>query len=99
MTISNVGMFRTDLSIPIIHPGKAAMLGIGTLAERPAVVARGLAVRQTMPMTLCVDHRIADGEGGLEISRCRGRRSRITEMNLPADRGRYVPPRPLTKAS
>jgi pyruvate dehydrogenase E2 component (dihydrolipoamide acetyltransferase) len=61
MTISNIGMFRADLFIPIIHPGEAAILGVGTLAQRPAVVAGALAVRQTMPLTLCVDHRIVDG--------------------------------------
>ena len=61
MTISNVGMFRTDLFIPIIHPGEAAILGISSIAERPAVVDGALAVRQTMTITLCVDHRIADG--------------------------------------
>jgi pyruvate dehydrogenase E2 component (dihydrolipoamide acetyltransferase) len=61
MTISNIGMFRADLFIPIIHPGEAAILGIGTIAERPAVVHGTLAVRRTMPITLCVDHRIADG--------------------------------------
>ena len=39
MTISNIGMFRTDLFIPIIHPGEAAILGIGSIAQRPVVVA------------------------------------------------------------
>ena len=61
MTISNVGMFRTDLFIPIIHPGEAAILGVGSIAARPAVVDGALAVRQTMTITLCIDHRIADG--------------------------------------
>jgi len=61
MTISNVGMFRTDLFIPIIHPGEAAILGISSIAERPVVVEGAVAVRKTMTVTLCVDHRIADG--------------------------------------
>jgi pyruvate dehydrogenase E2 component (dihydrolipoamide acetyltransferase) len=61
MTISNVGMIRTDLFIPIIHPGEAAILGIGSIAARPVVVEGALAVRQTMTATLCIDHRIADG--------------------------------------
>jgi pyruvate dehydrogenase E2 component (dihydrolipoamide acetyltransferase) len=61
LTISNVGMYRADWFIPIIHPGEAAMLGVGSLAERPAAVNGEVAVRATLPVTLCVDHRIADG--------------------------------------
>ena len=62
MTISNVGMYRVDAFYPIIHPGEAAILGVGTLADRPVVVANGQVVaRKTMPISLCVDHRIADG--------------------------------------
>ena len=38
MTISNVGMVRTDLFIPIIHPGEAAILGVSSIAPRPVVV-------------------------------------------------------------
>ena len=61
MTISNVGMIRTDQFIPIIHPGEAAILGVSSIAQRPAVVEGAVAVRPTMTITLCVDHRIADG--------------------------------------
>jgi pyruvate dehydrogenase E2 component (dihydrolipoamide acetyltransferase) len=61
MTLSNVGMYRADWFIPIIHPGEAAMLGVGSLAERPIAVNGEVAVRATLPVTLCVDHRIADG--------------------------------------
>jgi pyruvate dehydrogenase E2 component (dihydrolipoamide acetyltransferase) len=61
MTISNIGMVRTELFIPVIHPREAAILGIGSIAQRPVVIDGALAVRPTMPITLCVDHRIADG--------------------------------------
>ena len=61
MTISNIGMIRTDLFIPIIHPGEAAILGISSIAQRPVVVDGAVAVRPTMTITLCIDHRIADG--------------------------------------
>ena len=61
MTISNIGMFRTDLFMPIIHPGEAAILGVSSIAQRPVVVEGAVAVRKTMTITLCVDHRIADG--------------------------------------
>jgi pyruvate dehydrogenase E2 component (dihydrolipoamide acetyltransferase) len=61
MTISNIGMVRTELFIPVIHPGEAAILGIGSIAQRPVVVDGALAVRPTMPITMCIDHRVADG--------------------------------------
>ena len=61
MTISSLGMYRVEMFIPIIHPGESAILGIGTIAAR-AVVSQGkVVVRKTMPVTICVDHRIADG--------------------------------------
>lgn len=61
MTISNVGMYRVDAFYPIIHPGEAAIVGVGSLAERPVVDGGKVVARKTMPISLCVDHRIADG--------------------------------------
>ncbi len=47
MTIPNVGMFRTDLFIPIIHPGEAAILGVGSIAPgRPSLMAHLLSARR-----------------------------------------------------
>ena len=61
MTISNLGRSRVETFMPIIHPGESAILGIGSIADRP-VVANDLIVRcKTVPVTMCVDHRIADG--------------------------------------
>ena len=61
MTISNVGMYRVDAFYPIIHPGEAAIVGVGSLAERAVVAGGQVVVRKTMPISLCVDHRVADG--------------------------------------
>lgn len=61
MTISNVGIYRVDAFYPIIHPGEAAIVGVGSLAERPVVAGGQVVARKTMPISLCVDHRIADG--------------------------------------
>ena len=75
MTISNIGMVRTDLFIPIIHPGEAAILGVSSIAPRPVVVDGAVAVRPTMTITLAVDHRIADG---MTAARFSGRRGRLS---------------------
>lgn len=61
MTISNVGATRTDLFIPIIHPGEAAVFGISSIADRPVVVDGEVVACRTMGVTFCVDHRISDG--------------------------------------
>jgi pyruvate dehydrogenase E2 component (dihydrolipoamide acetyltransferase) len=61
MTISNLGMYRVETFIPIIHPGESAILGIGSIADRPVILNGQIIVRKTMPVTVCADHRIADG--------------------------------------
>ena len=61
MTISNLGKYRVETFIPIIHPGQAAILGIGSIAERPVAAGGKIVIRKTMSVTLAVDHRIADG--------------------------------------
>jgi pyruvate dehydrogenase E2 component (dihydrolipoamide acetyltransferase) len=61
MTISNLGMHRVDTFIPIIHAGEAAILGIGSISKRPVAINDRIECRLNMPVTVCVDHRIADG--------------------------------------
>jgi pyruvate dehydrogenase E2 component (dihydrolipoamide acetyltransferase) len=61
MTISNLGMYCVDTFIPIIHPGETAILGIGSIAQRPVVRDGAIVPCLNMPVTMCIDHRIADG--------------------------------------
>ncbi len=60
-TISNLGSFGIDLFDPIIPPGQCAILGIGRIADRPAVIAKRIVVRSLMNLCLSFDHRILDG--------------------------------------
>ena len=60
-TISNLGSFGIDLFDPIIPPGQCAILGIGRIADKPAVIAKRLVVRSLMNLCLTFDHRILDG--------------------------------------
>jgi pyruvate dehydrogenase E2 component (dihydrolipoamide acetyltransferase) len=69
-TISNLGMFAVDQFNAIINPPQAAILAVGRIKERPAVVNGQLTVRPTMFLTLSADHRILDGaEGARFLSR------------------------------
>jgi pyruvate dehydrogenase E2 component (dihydrolipoamide acetyltransferase) len=60
-TISNLGAFGADTFTPIINPPQCAILGIGRIVEKPAVVDGEVVVRPTMWLSLTFDHRLVDG--------------------------------------
>lgn len=61
LTISNLGMLGIENFIPIIIPPQSAILGVGAIVKKPAVVEDKLQVRHLMKLTLSIDHRVADG--------------------------------------
>jgi pyruvate dehydrogenase E2 component (dihydrolipoamide acetyltransferase) len=60
-TITNLGAFGADAFTPIINPPQAAILGVGRILERPAVVGGAVRVVPTMWLSLTIDHRVVDG--------------------------------------
>lgn len=60
-TITNLGMFGVDCFTPIINSPEAAILGIGRIAERPAVREGRIVPRSLMDLCLSFDHRVVDG--------------------------------------
>jgi 2-oxoisovalerate dehydrogenase E2 component (dihydrolipoyl transacylase) len=64
ITITNVGVFGVDAGTPIINPGEAAILCVGTISPRPWVVDGAVVPRQVTTLSLSFDHRMVDGEGG-----------------------------------
>ncbi len=64
ITITNVGVFGVDAGTPIINPGEAAILCVGTIKPQPWVVDGAVVPRQVTTLSLSFDHRIVDGEGG-----------------------------------
>ncbi len=60
-TITNLGMFEIDAFTPIINLPEAAILGVGRIKDRPAVIDGELAVRKQMWLSLTFDHRLVDG--------------------------------------
>lgn len=63
-TITNVGVFGVDTGTPIINPGEAAILAVGSIKQAPWVVDGELAVRTVCQLALSFDHRLVDGEQG-----------------------------------
>jgi pyruvate dehydrogenase E2 component (dihydrolipoamide acetyltransferase) len=63
-TITNLGTYDIDIFTPIINPPEGAILGVGRIAPKPAVVDGELVVRSLMTLSLTVDHRVIDGAAG-----------------------------------
>jgi pyruvate dehydrogenase E2 component (dihydrolipoamide acetyltransferase) len=68
-TITNVGVFGVDSGTPILPPGEAAILALGTIREAAWVHKGKIKVRQVTTLGLSFDHRIIDGELGSKFLR------------------------------
>jgi pyruvate dehydrogenase E2 component (dihydrolipoamide acetyltransferase) len=60
-TISNLGMYHVDQFSAIITPPQAAILAVGSIANRVVAVDGKPVVRPIITLTLSCDHRAADG--------------------------------------
>lgn len=60
-TVSNLGMYGVDAIASLIMPGQAAILGLGTVTDRPVAHNGELVVARVLTATLSCDHRIIDG--------------------------------------
>jgi len=61
ISVSNLGMFGIDRFHAVVNPGEAAILAVGRAVAKPVVVDGHVVVRDTMTLSLSVDHRIAYG--------------------------------------
>ncbi|MEV5838523.1 dihydrolipoamide acetyltransferase family protein [Nocardia sp. NPDC052112] len=61
-TITNVGVFGVDAGVPLVNPGEAAILCLGSIRKRPWVFRDELAVRWVTTLGISFDHRMIDGE-------------------------------------
>jgi pyruvate dehydrogenase E2 component (dihydrolipoamide acetyltransferase) len=60
-TVSNLGMYPIEEFAAVINPPQAAVLAVGSMAERAVVRDGEVVARQTMRVTLSSDHRVIDG--------------------------------------
>ncbi|MCU1346958.1 MAG: pyruvate/2-oxoglutarate dehydrogenase complex, dihydrolipoamide acyltransferase component [Acidimicrobiia bacterium] len=71
-TLSNFGALGLDDGIPVINYPEAAILGVGSIKQRPHVVDGVVVARATASLTLAFDHRVGDGaEAGRFLSELR----------------------------
>ena len=60
-SITNVGAIGGTHVVPIINYPESAILGMGRVEKKPVVRGDAVVIRQMLPLTLCFDHRVADG--------------------------------------
>jgi 2-oxoglutarate dehydrogenase E2 component (dihydrolipoamide succinyltransferase) len=73
-TVTNFGTFKNDIGTPIINQPEVAILAVGAIKKKPAVLETDqgdvIAIRQKMWLSLTYDHRIVDGAlGGAFLKR------------------------------
>ena len=64
-TITNFGTFKSLFGTPIINQPQVAILGVGYIEKKPAVIETPegdtIAIRHKMSLSLSYDHRVVDG--------------------------------------
>jgi 2-oxoglutarate dehydrogenase E2 component (dihydrolipoamide succinyltransferase) len=67
-SVSNFGTFKNVMGTPIINQPEVAIIAIGTIEKKPAVIETSegdaIAIRHKMFLSLTYDHRVVDGALG-----------------------------------
>ena len=66
-TVSNLGMYGVDAFQAIVNAPQAAILAVGRILERPAVVRGTLVARPSLVLSISFDHRVVDGARGAQF--------------------------------
>ncbi|MGW8482738.1 dihydrolipoamide acetyltransferase family protein [Microbacterium sp. NPDC055903] len=62
ITITNIGVFGMDAGTPIINPGEAGIVAMGTISQKPWVVDGEVRPRYVTTVAGSFDHRVIDGD-------------------------------------
>lgn len=73
-TLTNIGSFGNVMGTPIINQPQVAILAVGTITKKPAVIETPsgdmIGIRHMMFLSLSYDHRVVDGAlGGMFVRR------------------------------
>ncbi|MFH0737256.1 MAG: dihydrolipoamide acetyltransferase family protein [Candidatus Micrarchaeota archaeon] len=60
-SLTNVGSVGGTFSTPIINPPEVAIMGIHRIRDMPFAVDGKVRIRKVMGISMCFDHRVADG--------------------------------------
>jgi pyruvate dehydrogenase E2 component (dihydrolipoamide acetyltransferase) len=64
ITVTSLGERGVEGILPVIYPPQVAIVGLGSVHERPWAVDGALAVRPVVNASLAADHRVSDGHRG-----------------------------------
>jgi pyruvate dehydrogenase E2 component (dihydrolipoamide acetyltransferase) len=64
ITITSLGEQGVEMVLPVIYPPQVAIVGFGSIVERPWSVNGVISSRHVMTATLAADHRASDGQRG-----------------------------------
>ena len=67
-TITNFGAIGGEYATPIINYPETAILGLGGIEKRPVVASDDVVARETLPLSLSIDHRVIDGAEAAEFT-------------------------------
>lgn len=86
-TITNIGSFGNTLGTPIIPQPQVAILAVGAIVKKPAVIETPqgdmIAIRHKMYLSHAYDHRVVDGAlGGMFVQRV-ARYLEAFDLNTP----------------
>ena len=62
ITITNIGSYGMDTGTPIINPGEAGIVALGSIKQKPWVVDGEVRPRYVTTVGASFDHRIVDGD-------------------------------------
>lgn len=63
-SITNYGTTGIKLGTPVIKHPELAILGIGSIYRKPVVEGDQIVIRDVLPLSLSIDHRVIDGADG-----------------------------------
>ncbi|ADQ15703.1 dihydrolipoamide acetyltransferase family protein [Halanaerobium hydrogeniformans] len=61
LTITNLGMYGTEIFTPIINAPASSILGVGKIKKKPVVVDDEIVIQRMMWLSLAFDHRLVEG--------------------------------------
>jgi pyruvate dehydrogenase E2 component (dihydrolipoamide acetyltransferase) len=70
ITLTALAEEGVDVVTPVINPPQVAIVGIGSVVERPWVVGGVVQPTKLVTITLAADHRVTDGRAGAKFLAC-----------------------------
>lgn len=61
ISITNYGVFDSTFGVPVIKFPEVAIIGIGKITKKPVVIEDEIVIKEVLPLSLSIDHRVIDG--------------------------------------